>query len=256
MNRLLLLIMAVAFFACSESPKEAKLQLFLTDAPSDYDEVLIDIEDVRINVSSEDDDSGWRSLSDINSGVYNLLDFTNGLDTLLGEYVMPAGKISQIRLVLGENNKVMVDGEYYDLDTPSAQSSGLKLNVHADLEEGITYRMWLDFDAGRSIVDKGNGGYSLKPVIRTFTEATSGAIKGMVTPVDAKPYVMAITAVEDTFSTYADTVSGYFLVKGLEEGSYKVVLEPRDDDYSKISIEDVMVDIGVVTDLETINFDE
>nr|WP_319397868.1 DUF4382 domain-containing protein [uncultured Carboxylicivirga sp.] len=254
MKKLLILMMAVGLFACSESTKDAKLKFFLTDAPADYDEVLIDIQDVKINVSPEDDERGWRSLNDVNAGIYNLLDFTNGLDTLLGEHVMPAGKISQIRLVLGDENKVKIGDEYFDLDTPSAQSSGLKLNVHAVLEEGITYRMWLDFDAGRSIVEKGNGGYALKPVIRTFTEATSGAIKGNVTPVEAKPYVMAITASQDTFGTKADTISGEFLIRGLDEGTYTVVLQPKDD-YKEIIKPDVEVDLGVVTDLKTISFE-
>jgi len=254
MKKILILMMAVALFACEESRKDAKLQLFLTDAPCAYEEVLIDIQDVKINISSEDDEGGWRSLNDINTGIYNLLDFTNGLDTLLGEHIMPAGTISQIRLVLGDNNQVKIDGDYYDLDTPSAQQSGLKLNVHADMEEGITYRMWLDFDAGRSIVEKGNGGYALKPVIRTFTEATSGAIKGVVTPVDAKPYVMAITTALDTFGTYADTITGNFLVRGLDEGSYKVVLQPKEE-YTEVSLEDVVVELGVITELDTVKFE-
>ena len=65
------------------------------------------------------------------------------------------------------------------LTTPSAQHSGLKLNVHAELTEGITYKILLDFDAARSIVKTGSGAYNLKPVIRTITEATSGLSKAM-----------------------------------------------------------------------------
>lgn len=255
MTKYLILVLAVIFVSCQESEKNARLELRLTDAPVDYEKVLIDIQDVRINISSERDEDGWRSLQNVQSGIYNLLDFTNGVDTLLGDYEMPAGRISQIRLVLGQDNSVVIDGEEYALKTPSAQTSGLKLNVHANLEEGITYRMWLDFDAGRSIVEKGNGTYSLKPVIRTFTEATSGAIKGIVSPVKAKPYVMAITAAQDTFATYADTLSGKFLIRGLEEGTYKVVLKPVDA-YNEVVREEVVVQLGVVTDMEVITFEE
>ena len=43
------------------------------------------------------------------------------------------------------------------LTTPSAQHSGLKLNVHAELTEGITYKILLDFDAVRSVVKTGSG---------------------------------------------------------------------------------------------------
>lgn len=48
--------------------------------------------------------------------------------------------------------------------------------------DGIEYKLWLDFDAGRSVVEIGNGNYILKPVIRIYSEATSGAIKGSVLP--------------------------------------------------------------------------
>jgi len=254
MKYLLMILTIAALVACEETRQNARLELRLTDSPVSYDKVLIDIQDVKINVSDEDDEGGWRSIQDVNTGIYDLLKFTNGIDTLLGEHEMPAGRISQIRLVLGENNSVVIDGEEHALKTPSAQTSGLKLNVHAEMEAGITYRIWLDFDAGRSIVKKGNGTYSLKPVIRTFTEATSGAIKGLVTPVEAKPYIMAITSAQDTFGTFADTVSGDFLIRGLDEGNYKVVLKPVDE-YNDKEIEDVGVVLGVVKDLGTIEIE-
>lgn len=167
--------------------ENAKLRIILTDAPANYQEVLIDIQEVRVHSAADGEEGGWRTLSDINAGVYNLLDFTNGVDTLIAEEEMPFGTISQIRLMLGENNRIKKGGEYYVIKTPSAQQSGLKLKVHADLNRGVTYHLWLDFDAGRSIVEKGNGSYSLKPVIRVFTEATSGAIKGFVAPLEAGP---------------------------------------------------------------------
>src|ERR1043165_3389280 len=84
----------------SENGKNAFLQVRLTDAPGDYQEVNVDIQDVQVN-ADENSNSGWKSLNIVKKGVYNLLQFTNGLDTLLGTIELPAGKISQIRLVLG-----------------------------------------------------------------------------------------------------------------------------------------------------------
>ncbi len=243
------------FASCSDENGDAKLSLRLTDAPADFEEVLIDIQEVRVNMSDNGDESGWISLDGIQSGVYNLLDLTNGMDTVLAEEYLPVGTISQIRLVLGENNKVKKNGEYFDIKTPSAQQSGLKLNVHAELEAGITYRLWLDFDAGRSIVEKGNGTFSLKPVIRTFTEATSGAIKGMITPVETKPYVYAISSAQDTFTTYADTITGYFFIRALPEGDYQLKIEPIDG-YQIKEIDDVEVTIGNVADVGEVVIDE
>lgn len=227
------------------------LSVRLTDAPSDYEEVLIDVQELRINVNS-DDESGWQEMEMETTGQIDLLTLTNGHDTLLAEEDFPAGKISQMRMILGENNEIKVDGKYYDLSTPSAQQSGLKFNIHATLEAGVTYRMWIDFDANKSIVEKGNGKYSLKPVIKVFTEATSGSIKGKVMPVNSKPWIYAISESNDTTSTISDAVTGEFLLKGLDAGSYRVVFNPEDG-YNELEKTNVMVTIGNSTDMGDID---
>src|SRR5688572_8548315 len=176
-------VILIALFllsGCSED-KHARLQVYLTDAPGDYEAVNIDIEGVEIHTSDEDTDKGWKAL-DVNEGIYSLLELTNGLDTLLGEIEIPAGKISQIRLKLGTYNTLKVGNETFNLTTPSAQQSGLKLQVHQTFLGGVTYKILLDFDVARSIVQTGVNDFKLKPVIRTITEAQNGAIKGVVSP--------------------------------------------------------------------------
>lgn len=259
MKKLIYVIVALFMFsACSDDDDngsgKAVLSVRLTDAPADYQEVLIDIQDVMINTSEEDNSEDWQSLDIMYPGVYNLLDFTNGLDTLLVERELPAGVISQMRLLLGENNQVKINDTYYDLTTPSAQESGLKFNVHADLIEGIHYTVWIDFDAGRSVVDRGNGEYNLKPVIRAYTEAINGAITGVVDPVEAKPYIMAISVNNDTVGTYADTVSGEFLLEGLDQGEYLLHFDPVEE-YMQKTMDGVNVINGQVTELDTVKFE-
>ena len=229
------------------------LSVRLTDAPAMYQEVLIDVQEVMINIYDSEED-GWITLNNVSTGVYNLLDFTNGMDTLIAEEMVPEGKISQMRLVLGSNNKVKINDVYYNLATPSSQQSGLKFNIHGVISSGYTYKIWIDFDAEKSIVEKGNGSYSLNPVIRTFTKATSGAIDGSINPVASKPIVRAISSELDTFSTYADTLTGYFKIQALNEGTYKLVIEPLTD-YTGKEIEDVIVTNGSTTNLGTINIE-
>ena len=201
---------------------KAVLSIRLTDAPADYNAVMINVESIQVNYEGE----GWMTLDSVQTGMYNLLDFANGMDTLLVKQEIPAGTISQIRLVLGDHNQIKMNGMMYDLDTPSAQQSGLKFNVNATLAEGVNYKLWIDFDAGRSIVKRGNGTFLLKPVIRVFNEGVSGGIEGTVMPVLSKPYIKAISSANDTFSTYADTISGHFLIQSLDEGTYKLCIEP------------------------------
>jgi hypothetical protein len=240
------IIIAVFFMtACSDDgAKNARLEVRLTDAPGDYEAVNIDIQGVEVHSSTG---GGWQALN-IETGVYNLLELTNGLDTLLGAITLPPGQVSQIRLILGDNNSITVDGETFDLSTPSAQQSGLKLNLHANLTEGITYKVLLDFDVARSVVHTGNDTYILKPVIRAISEATSGAIGGSVSIIESSPAVYVITGLDTVGTTFADTVSGMFLVKGIPGGTYTVSFAPATG-YMISDVLNVNVTVGEVTDL-------
>jgi len=244
----LVFVAAVALAACSNDEQSARLEIRLTDAPGDYEAVYVDIQGVEVN--SESGEGGWKQL-EVNKGVYNLIEFTNGMDTLLATATLPAGKIQQIRLKLGEDNTVVIDGDTKDLTTPSGQQSGVKLNVHAELLAGITYKLWLDFDAARSVVETGSGKFNLKPVIRTYTEAQDGAIKGVVAPAESLPAVFAITGVDTVASTYADE-TGKFLLKGVPEGIYTVSFDPKDG-FETFQKTGVSVSTGAVTDLGTVS---
>ena len=238
---------ALSLTSCKEDNEgTARLQVRLTDAPGDYQAVHVDIKGIEIN--SGDGETGWVGLKHVHPGVYNLLKLTGGLDTLLATEELPAGRISQIRLILGENNSVKTGGQVYALKTPSAQQSGLKLKLNATLTEGITYTILLDFDAARSVVSAGNsGGFNLKPVIRSIVEAQSGAIKGSVTPVLAAPAVFAISGTDTVSTAYADA-TGTFLLRGVKPGTYQVVIQPKEGYQGHIS-KDVSVNLGNVTTL-------
>jgi Domain of unknown function (DUF4382) len=234
--------------ACKKSTGNSRLTVALTDDPSIYDSVDIDIQSIQVNTNS-DTSKGWTSLPITRQGVYNLLDFRNGLDTLLTSTELPAGTVSQIRLILGSNNAVVIGGTRYHLETPSDQQSGLKLNVHATLLAGIEYKLWIDFDASRSIVETGAGSYILKPVIRTYTEATSGAIKGSVVPADAHSIAYAIQNTDTIGSAIPDITSGNFLIGGLPAGDYNVSIHP--ESYADTTIA-ASVATGTVTDVGTV----
>ena len=250
---------ALGFSACSDDDKEttgtSRMEVRLTDAPGDYDEVNVDIRSVQIHRDATGDESGWMTLDNIKPGVYNLLDFANGRDTLLASATLPAGAITQIRLVLGNNNTLKLKGEntLRPLTTPSGQTSGLKLQLNTTLEEDVTYVVLLDFDAAKSVVPRGNSGeYNLKPVIRTITQAVAGGIKGTVTPAAAKPGILVISAANDTVGGFADE-AGRFLIKGLRAGTYKVqftTTEPyKNKEVTNVVVTNDQITTMAVTDL-------
>ena len=253
---ILLLAGLIIFYACNKSTSKTgatagHLQILLTDGPANYDAVYIDVQQVAVNVSSDSTtDSGWQTIPLLRPGIYNLLDFKNGIDTVLASADLPAGKLSQLRLILGDSNSVVVGGQSYPLKTPSGQQSGLKFNIDANLTGGIVYRLWIDFNAGRSIVATGNGKYILKPVIRTYADAIGGSIKGYVLPAAAKPEVWAVQGT-DTLLALPDSTTGYYFFGGVNAGTWNLLFNAQDTTYSDTTFS-ATVSTGVVTDAGTV----
>lgn len=243
----MLLGLTLGLGACSKDDDKSntgsgtsRMEVRLTDAPGDYEKVLIDIRSVQVHKDANDNGTtGWVTLDNIKPGIYNLLDFSNGKDTLLAASNLPVGHISQIRLVLGDNNAVVLKGETVprELKTPSGQTSGLKVQIHADLKEDVTYVVLLDFDAAKSIVETGinasNRKYILKPVIRAITQAVAGGIRGTVMPAEIGNVIHAIETAPganariDTFGGFTNS-SGAYMIKGLAAGSYNVEFHAKD----------------------------
>jgi len=76
----------------------------MTDAPGPYQAVLVDLQGVEITGSG-----GQTVALNVKKGIYNLLDLTNGVSTLIATDTLETSKIEQIRLVLGTNNSVKVN---------------------------------------------------------------------------------------------------------------------------------------------------
>jgi hypothetical protein len=250
----LVTISFTTFLACSknESSNErskAKLEVFLTDDPANYDEVVIDVRDVKINYST-DTANGWKSLSQVNARPYDILRLVNDKDTILGKTDLDSGRIEQIRLILGPNNYVRVNGQTYTLETPSAQQSGLKINLHQSVNAGMLYKLLLDFDAARSIVKTGNGKYILKPVIRASMQAQGGSVKGYVLPNTFNTAVFAIQGPDTLAGTV--TSNGSYMIKGLGAGTYSLAFSPSDTTYKSQTKTGIVVNNNNVTTVDTV----
>ena len=173
---LIALLVGFGLTACSNGDGTGTMRVSLTDAPADYAEVNIEIHQVLVKENDDDDDdldenenmdeeeledAGWKVVFNDTITV-NLLDYQNGATLDLGEVELETGRYNQVRLVLGdENNVVLNNGNTFQLDTPSGQTSGYKLLVQADIEEDQVYDLVIDFDASRSIVVTGNGSINL-----------------------------------------------------------------------------------------------
>ncbi len=248
----------VCFNCCSKNQKSAdnnnttRLQIGLTDSPDpSVKEVWVDINQIEIIMG---DSSHPLILNGSHPGLYNLLSLTNGKDTILADATIPAGTISQIRLILGDNNYIITTtGEKIALKTPSAQESGLKVQIHQDVTGGILYRLTLDFDVARSIVFAGNSGQVLlKPVLRILSFMPSGGdIEGVVTPDSVLTFVYAIQGTDTVATTSTDITNGDFLIKDVPAGNYTVTFIPSDTSYKSVFLNSTVV-LGQITMLDTV----
>ncbi len=159
-----LLVLSIIFYGCSKDDDQGTTQLKvrMTDNPFNATEVNVDIRQVRVNFSNNV--GGWIDL-DTQEGVYNLLDFQNGIDTVLAQGTVPTATLKEIRFVLGDHNSIMIDNILYPLTIPSGSESGLKIKINKQLNATID-SLLIDFDAALSIMQTGTGEYKLKPVLK------------------------------------------------------------------------------------------
>ena len=215
----------------------------MTDTPSLYVKLLIDLQGVEVIGSA-----GQTVILNVKKGIYNLLDFSNGVSKLIATDTLSISTVEQIRLILGTNNSVVVNSISYPLSTPSAEQTGLKLQVHQTLEKGILYSILLDFDANKSIVNIGNGGYKLKPVIRTVETAISGSIKGSISPIGLA-VVSVVSSTDPTLSFLTNVnAEGSFMVIGLAPGTYNLTITPALPLLPVVK-SNIVVTAGIATDI-------
>lgn len=228
-------------------PHQARI--YLTDHQTPiFDSVFIDIR--KLEVKLEDDtlpNDGWVTMT-ITPGVYDILRFRNGLDTLFATGTLPNGRLKKIRLTLGTQNRATKNGTSYPLRVKDEDREVVaNLDVtNFEISSGQVL-FWIDFDAGNSIqVDNsgsGSGnGYRLKSHIKIFTRSNSGRIEGRVLPMAADPIIKAVIG-SDTATAIPDDDDGEYKIVGLIPGTYKLIIDGQNG-YSDTTINNIIVRKG------------
>jgi len=282
------------FFACQKESShsstnnipagKAKLSVFLTDGPYDFQKVLIDIKSIQVLVDTchhfgdpddqedehhdgeehdgEGDDSGdhhdndsteatckvWSDLQ-INPGIYDLLTLRNGQDTLLGASFIPQGKIIKIKITLGTNNTIMADSITSPLQIRDNKDYVIIQirNEHLDSIAPGNFNLLLDFDLAKSIRFD-DGVYWLRPVLRAFCKKNTGTIEGEIRPDDSFGMIKAFNTTDTAYALPDRDEEGEFKIRGLKEGIYSVWVQ-GENGYLDSTITDVQVTKGKETDL-------
>jgi hypothetical protein len=243
-------------YGCSDatapaaSGADGRLRLTLIDAPATFDSVKVTVVGVRVHRAGADSTDGWISVSDDTCDV-DLLKLTGGNGVVIADTLLPAGRYTQIRLLLGDGANVGVDGMNYPLEVPSGATTGLKLNHPFTIAPDSIYAATLDFDAHRSVHRTGNRRWMLRPVIRVLVDAISGGLRGVVAPDSAAVEVWA-AGFGDSARAWVDSLSGEFRFDMLREGLYDVTVVAADTAFADTTLAGVEVFAGATTDLDTI----
>ena len=251
---------------------EQRVKIYLMDDPVPYGAVNVDIQQVIVQVIPDsclgrhEDDEDWDEDHDdwcndneyrcsvwdtlnIRAGVYNLLNLSNGVDTILANGFTISGRINRIKLVIGNNNSVVIDNVSYPLT--------LWDNIHtvnvavkgADVDH-ITpgdLQVWLDFDAGASIVKVSDNHFVLKPYIKLFIPAQTASIQGKVLPSMAKAIVAAIANGDTLVAIPHD--DGYFKIRGLKGSSADLFINATANGYMDSTLTGIPLTKGKETDV-------
>ena len=143
-----------------ETAGTSSITIEMKDAPASFDQVNVEV----ISVFIHTDHGGWIQIP-VHDSIYDLLTLQNNAVAVLGTQQFPEGMISQVRLILGTNNSIVVSGVSFPLTLSSEDESGLKINLHQQAMAGVNYVLMLDFDASHSIVENGHESFKLKPVL-------------------------------------------------------------------------------------------
>lgn len=262
-------VLSAALVACGggsgsdtgASSGSGTLRVALTDAPScGYDAVNVTVEKVRVHQSSgaSDGDSGWSEVVLNPPKRVDLLSLQNGVLSELGQTVLPAGRYQQLRLVLAENggsqplanSVVPTGGTETALDTPSAQQSGLKMNVDLEVHTDQLLDLVLDFDACKSVVRAGNSGqYKLKPVVSVLPRFVSGVSGVLASGWPAATTQVSLQQDGVVVRATAPTAQGTFLLQPVSPGTYDLVIASPSQ--TTVVVTGVVVNADTVTALNS-----
>jgi hypothetical protein len=151
-----------------------RLEVYMADAPGDPDVTAVEMTITRVEANLN---GGWQTISTTPVDV-NLLDLAKQ-EVLVGANTIPAGRYNQVRFFV-EDATVTDETGTHELEIPSAERTGIKVNVNYDVEPNAVTGLLLDFNVYKSIVRTGNGRYKLQPVIPAVVRTASGTITGVV----------------------------------------------------------------------------
>ncbi len=229
---------------------KSELKIMLTDDPSTiFDSIFIDIQKVEVKVKDSTGAERWDSLT-IRAGVYNILNFKNGLDTLLGVGFISNGMVEKVRITLGTNNAVVLNGVRIPIPVLSNQNI-IVININGDVDHIDNHhkKLWLDFD-GHGSIKFHNGRWVLKLNIGHFSHHNSAELEGKIKPSQAFPVMILAINGTDTLRAIPEH-EGKFKIRGIKSKTVNLIIKPSNG-YKDSVINNIQIRQGDDTEIGTI----
>lgn len=169
----------ILFFSCSVEDSNTKLDKsniavkFINES-SDFETVNIEIKDVLLRTHYDENTSNcWLSLNTAANNLHQVIDVSNSNELfLVNDLNIFSSDIYEIKLVLGDNNSIQIDGKNVKLETPSIHQAGLELNMETYLQPNKNYIFSLTLDVNASILQTNIPDYIiLKPQLNIEIES-------------------------------------------------------------------------------------
>ena len=220
---LLLALPLILLASCygDDERENGLVNIFLVDAPGDFDEVWVEVLGVEVVPGSGDP----IMLDYIPANkLVNVSNLVGETALLVGRGRVPIGELSQMTLILGEELYVQRQGSRINMEYASPENRRIPFNTDFNILGGISYDLYIDIDLARSVKSIG-GVYIFDPVARAFSNQNKGVLTGTVKPNEARPYIFAVSDT-DTLATLTNA-EGRFLFRGLSSTSYRIIIQPR-----------------------------
>jgi hypothetical protein len=191
----------------------------------------------------------------------NLFDL-NDSDILLATGEVPTGDYNQVRVFV-DSATVTDDTGVHNVVIPSADKTGIKINVDYRIKSKEVTTLLLDFNADKSLNLTGSGTWMMHPVIPAVVKVLSGTITGTVM-IDGAPaehaHVRAYYTAGSNYeigtevNTSWTKSTGQFKIWALLPGTYRLkIAKVNPDGTYKTFVDDVTVAADTNTDIGNVS---
>lgn len=237
-----LILICCLIISCTDQTERttALVNVFLIDAPGDFDEVWVEVLGVEVQATGtrgQDNADPKFFPNEVVDKKVNVAALVGESQYLVGRGELPAGNITGLTLKLGADNFIKKGGERTNLnladDSPSVSFS-------LSMEPGLSLDVFIDFEVYRSIFEGEGDNLELVPRLRAFSSLNTGSISGSIRPQNQRAVLYAVQGRDTVASTGVVANSGDFRLRGLS-GNYRLIIQPLNPDFFSDTLNNVNV---------------